>query len=242
MVDLRSKVPELSWKMVADDRWLPFTGLVLAGFLALAPLAGPSNYLLHITVLVFVYVTLGLGLNIVVGFAGLLDLGYVAFYAVGAYSYALLSIQYGIPFWAALLVGAVLAAIIGVILGWPTIRTRGDYLALVTLGFGEMIRLLLRNWNEVTNGPRGLMNIAPPALGDFVFSTPLHFYYLGLLLAVCVSLIAWRVKFSAVGVQLTAIKDDEDAASAIGINPLRWKLYAFAVGASVAGLAGVFFS
>jgi branched-chain amino acid transport system permease protein len=242
MFDLRSKVPALSWKMVADDRWLPFTGLVLAGFLALIPLTGPSNYLLHITVLVFVYVTLGLGLNIVVGFAGLLDLGYVAFYAVGAYSYALLSNQYGIPFWAALVVGAVLAAIIGVILGWPTIRTRGDYLALVTLGFGEMIRLLLRNWNEVTNGPRGLMNIAPPAVGDFVFLTPLHFYYLGLLLAVCVSLIAWRVKFSAVGVQLTAIKDDEDAASAIGINPLRWKLYAFAVGASVAGLAGVFFA
>lgn len=242
MVNLAARLSFNSLKKVADDRALPTTGFLFAIILAVLPFTGPSNYLLHLAVLVFVYVTLGLGLNIVVGFAGLLDLGYVAFYAVGAYSYALLSYHYQLSFWFALPIGAGLAAIIGVALGWPTIRTRGDYLALVTLGFGEMIRLLLRNWNEVTNGPRGLMNISPPAIGGFLFSAPLHFYYLGLLLAVFTTVIAWRVKFSGVGLQLSAIKDDEDAASAVGINPLRWKLYSFAVGAFIAGLAGVFFA
>jgi branched-chain amino acid transport system permease protein len=215
-----------------------------AAFLALAflPAIKPSNYLLHIAVLIFVYVALGIGLNIVVGLAGLLDLGYVAFYAVGAYSYALLSTYYQFPSIALFLIGGCMAAVIGVLLGWPTIRTRGDYLALVTLAFGEMIRLLLRNWDAVTNGPRGIMDVPPPRIASFTFSTPTDYYYLGLGLGVMSLLLFWRVKHSAVGLQLAAIRDDEDAATAIGINPVRWKLYAFALGAFVAGLAGVFFA
>jgi branched-chain amino acid transport system permease protein len=227
---------------IAHKRRLLIAGPLTFGTLALLPLLGLNNYLLHIAVLVFVYVALGLGLNIVVGLAGLLDLGYVAFYAVGAYSYALLSIRYHIPFPLAVIIGAGLAALIGVILGWPTIRARGDYLALVTLGFGEMVRLLIRNADSLTNGPRGLMNVPPPSLAGAVFSTPTNYYYLGLLLAAVVLTIFWRVKQSAAGQQLVAIRDDEHAAAAIGINPVRWKLYAFALGAFVAGLAGVFFA
>jgi branched-chain amino acid transport system permease protein len=230
------------WQLGASEGTLPLIGLVVATILALLPAFGLSNYLLHILVLVFVYVSLGLGLNIVVGFAGLLDLGYVAFYAIGAYTYALLSVHYHVSFIPALVIGACLAAAFGVVLGWPTIRTRGDYLALVTLGFGEIIRLILRNWDAVTNGPKGIMSIPSPVIAGVTFSTPTHFYYLGLALAALTLTISWRVKYSAVGCQLAAIRDDEDAASAIGINPVRWKLYAFAFGAFVAGMAGVFFA
>jgi len=237
-----SAILPLDWGKLTAERRLPLTALALALALAAFPLTGPSNYLLHVIVLVFVYVSLGMGLNIVVGFAGLLDLGYVAFYAVGAYSYALLSLHYQIPFIPALLVGAGLAALIGVLLGWPTIRTRGDYLALVTLGFGEIIRLLLRNWDSLTNGPRGLMNIPSPSVMGFTFSNPARFYYLGLLLGMFSICFSWKIKYSDVGQQLAAIQDDEVAAASIGINPARWKLYAFALGAFVAGMSGVFFA
>jgi branched-chain amino acid transport system permease protein len=227
--------------LFTDER-LRFAGGGVFLTLALLPLLGFSNYTLHVCVLVFVYVTLSLGLNVVVGLAGLLDLGYVAFYAIGAYTYALLSAHYHLPFPLSLLLGAALAAAAGVVLGWPTIRARGDYLALVTLGFGEIIRLLMRNWDTVTNGPRGLMDVPPPRLAGFVFATPVHYYYLGLCMAAGTFALIWKVKRSAVGQQLTAIRDDEDAATAIGINPVRWKLYAFAVGAFAAGVAGVFFA
>jgi len=225
----------------SEDHVPVFAGIVFAA-LTLLPFCDVSSYVLHISVLVFVYVTLGLGLNMVVGLAGLLDLGYVAFYAVGAYSYAILSVDYHLPFPVALIVGALLAAISGVALGWPTIRARGDYLALVTLGFGEIIRLLLRNWDSLTNGPRGLMDVPPPRLAGVQLSTPISYYYLGLLIGAAAFTLFWRVKRSAVGQQLAAIRDNEDAATAIGINPVRWKLYAFAVGALVAGVAGAFFA
>lgn len=224
------------------EEHLLVSGLSVVALLALLPFIGADNYVLHVAVLVFVYAGLGLGLNIVVGLAGLLDLGYIAFYAVGAYSYALLSAHYQIPFLAAIFVGAMLSAVIGVILGWPTIRSRGDYLALVTLGFGEMIRLLLRNSNSLTNGPRGIMDVPAPRVIGFTFSTPVQSYYLGLLLVATSVVVFWRVKYSAAGQQLIAIRDDEGAAESIGINPVRWKLYAFALGAFVAGLAGVFFA
>jgi len=216
-------------------------GIPVAVTLCVMPFLGPSNYFLHVATLVFVYVTLGLGLNVVVGLAGLLDLGYIAFYAVGAYTYALLS-QTGVAFVPAILVAAVAACVIGVVLGWPTIRTRGDYLALVTLGFGEMIRLIARNWYSVTNGPQGLMNIPPPSLGGLQVRTPLAFYYLGLVFATTAVALFGRIKRSSVGTLLAAIGDDEDGAAACGVNPVRWKLYAFAVGASFAGVAGVFFA
>jgi branched-chain amino acid transport system permease protein len=231
-----------AWRVALSEERLPLAGAFVVLTLALLPLAGPSNYLLHILVLVFVYVSLGQGLNVVVGFAGLLDLGYVAFYAIGAYTYALLSLNAGVSFLPALAAGATLAALFGVILGWPTIRTRGDYLALVTLGFGEIIRLVLRNWVAVTNGPKGLMGLPAPRVLGVSLNTPGYYYYLGLLLGTAALALAWRVKYSAVGQQLAAIRDDEDAATSVGINPVRWKLYAFATGAFVAGAAGVFFA
>jgi branched-chain amino acid transport system permease protein len=135
-----------------------------------------------------------------------------------------------------------MAAAIGLFLGWPTIRTRGDYLALVTLGFGEMIRLLMRNWVDVTNGPQGLMNVPPPSVAGLVVSSPVAYYYLGLLFCTFTLTLFARVKRSSVGLQLTAIRDDEGAAAAVGVDPVRWKLYAFALGALVAGVAGAFFA
>jgi branched-chain amino acid transport system permease protein len=225
------------------ERWRSTAACVIALLaLGIFPLFNPGNYLLHVGALFFVYATLGLGLNIVVGLAGLLDLGYVAFYAVGAYGFALLTTRMDASFLVAALAAVATATLIGIVLGWPTIRTSGDYLALVTLGFGEMIRLLLRNWVAVTNGPQGLMNIPAPTFGGMVFATPLRYYYLGSIVCVVISLLFWRVKQSSAGLQLNAIRDDEVAAAALGINPVRWKLYAFALGAMVAGIAGVFFA
>src|SRR5205807_10111235 len=128
--------------------------LAVLSVLASVPLLGTGNYLLHIAALAFVYVALGLGLNIVVGLTGLLDLGYIGFYAVGAYGYALLTSRLGFSFTLAIVISTLLTAVVGIILVWPTIRTRGDYLALVTLGFGEMIRLLAGNWVSLTYGPQ----------------------------------------------------------------------------------------
>lgn len=210
--------------------------------LALIPATAASPYMLHVTVLVFLYAMLGLGLSVVVGLAGLLDLGYVAFYAVGAYSYALLNVHFDIPFVIALPIGGVLASLFALTIGWPTIRTRGDYLALVTLGFGEMVRLVIRNSDGVTNGPRGLMGIDAPSIGAAQASTPTAFFYIGLLLAAATMCLFWSLMRSNVGLHLAAIRDDEDAAAVIGVRPIRWKLYAFGVGAFIAGVAGVFFA
>jgi branched-chain amino acid transport system permease protein len=219
-----------------------------------------------------IYVLLALGLNVVVGYAGLLDLGYVAFYAIGAYAYALLaSPQLGlhVPFWLVLPVAPLLAALFGVLLGAPTLRLRGDYLAIVTLGFGEVIRILLNNLDTVTNGPRGVINIDPatldvtrlpaksvadarlllyPPLPDILhwlpltLSSPVQYYYLILVLCVGAIVVSWRMERSRIGRAWAAIREDEDAAETMGINKTTIKLLAFAMGASTAGFSGVIFS
>ncbi len=205
------------------------------------------------------YVFLALGLNIVVGFAGLLDLGYIAFYAVGAYVYALLaSPHFGLhwPFWGILPIGAVTACLFGVLLGAPTLKLRGDYLAIVTLGFGEIIRIFLNNLNapvNITNGAQGITLIDPIAIGGFKFtgttqllglsiSGPQKYYFL--LLALCLAVIAinLRLQHSRIGRAWQAIREDEIAAKAIGINTRNVKLLAFAMGASFGGIAGGIFS
>ncbi len=208
---------------------------------ALIPL-GMNRYYIDVLTQVGTYITLALGLNIVVGLAGLLDLGYIAFYAVGAYSYGLLSTRAGLSFWEVLPVGALLAAVFGVLLGIPVLRLRGDYLAIVTLGFGEMIRITLNNWDSVTRGPNGIIGIARPTIWGFTFSQPIHYYYLILAIVVLTIFVVDRLNRSRIGRAWTAMRDDEVAAEAMGIDLMKTKLLAFGLGATWAGLAGVFFA
>ena len=205
------------------------------------------------------YVFLALGLNIVVGFAGLLDLGYIAFYAVGAYTYALLaSPHFGLhwPFWVILPIGAAVACFFGVLLGSPTLKLRGDYLAIVTLGFGEIVRIFLNNLNapiNVTNGPQGITLIDTVAFGDFRFSGtsqvlgvslsgPQKYYFLLVALAIFVIIINLRLQNSRIGRAWMAIREDEIAAKAMGINTRNLKLLAFGMGATFGGVSGAMFA
>jgi branched-chain amino acid transport system permease protein len=204
-----------------------------------------GNYWTQVLGDIGIYVMLGIGLNVVVGFAGLLDLGYVAFYAIGAYGYALLaSPQFGIhiPFWLMLPICVALAAGGGALLGIPVLRMRGDYLAIVTLGFGEIIRIVLNNLDPVTNGPRGLLRIDPPFIGNFAVNNPMRWYYMilaGIFLSV---FIADRLNNSRIGRAWVAMREDQDAAAVMGISILKYKLLAFAIGASFAGIGGAIFA
>ncbi|QJR13421.1 ABC transporter permease subunit [Usitatibacter palustris] len=213
----------------------------------------------RITNLAILFVLLSLGLNIVVGFAGLLDLGYIAFYAVGAYVYALLAgphFNIHWPWWAILPMGAAVACFFGVILGAPTLKLRGDYLAIVTLGFGEIVRIFMNNLSEpfnLTNGPKGLATIDPvnffgvsfgntSTFGPLVFNEAMKYYYLLLAILMVVIVVNLRLQDSRIGRAWEAIREDEIAARAMGINTTRMKLLAFAMGASFGGIAGGLFS
>jgi branched-chain amino acid transport system permease protein len=236
------------------------TALIAAALLALPfALAYAGTAWVRIANFAMLYVMLALGLNIVVGFAGLLDLGYVAFYAVGAYTYALLaSPQFNLhlPFWIILPIGAAVAALFGVLLGTPTLKLRGDYLAIVTLGFGEIIRIFLNNLSRpinITSGPQGIAGIDPFSIGPFSFakpqtilgldfSGPIKYYYLLLAAVIVVIVINVRLQNSRIGRAWEAIREDETAARAMGIDTMHLKLLAFAMGASFGGLAGGMFS
>ena len=247
------------------SKWLTprsILGVVLIGAALIAlPFVAAMGGQAWVRILNFaiLYVFLALGLNIVVGFAGLLDLGYIAFYAVGAYVYALLaSPHFGLhwPFWVILPLGALVTCFFGVLLGSPTLKLRGDYLAIVTLGFGEIIRIFLNNLNapiNVTNGAQGITLIDPVAIGGFKFagttqvlgvslSGPQKYYYLLIVLAILVIIINLRLQHSRIGRAWQAIREDEIAAKAVGINTRNIKLLAFAMGASFGGVAGGIFS
>jgi branched-chain amino acid transport system permease protein len=237
--------------------WIGIALLLLALPFATEALLGRSW--VRILAVALLFVMLALGLNIVVGFAGLLDLGYIAFFAVGAYSYALLaSPQLGIhwPVLVLLPLGAALAALFGILLGAPTLRLRGDYLAIVTLGFGEIIRLFMNNLNRpvnITNGPQGITLIDPIQIGGvslaksheiagLTFSAVHNYYYVFLLCAVLTIVVSLRLERSRIGRAWVAIREDELAASAMGINTRNLKLLAFAMGASFGGIAGGLFA
>lgn len=204
-----------------------------------------SSYQTNIMTTAMMYVVLGLGLNIVVGLAGLLDLGYVAFYAVGAYSYALLNHHYHVDFWLALPIGGGMAAIFGVLLGFPVLRLRGDYLAIVTLGFGEIIRLILENWNEFSKGPSGIANIERPPFFGLELSLEqsiIYIYYLMIAFVVFTIFVVNRLQNSRLGRAWLALREDEIACQAMGIDKTKTKLVAFSLGAFWAGIIGVVFA
>ena len=204
-----------------------------------------STYQTNIMATALIYVVLGLGLNIVVGLAGLLDLGYVAFYAVGAYSYALLNYHFGLGFWVALPIGAMLGATFGILLGFPVLRLRGDYLAIVTLGFGEIIRLILENWNEFSFGPSGIANIPRPGFFGVDMSletATVYIYFLMIAMTLFTIFVVNRLQNSRIGRAWIALREDEIACQAMGIDKTRTKLTAFALGATWAGMVGVIFA
>ena len=235
--------------------------IMLAGALLILPfvLGMAGTAWVRITNFAVLYVLLALGLNIVVGFAGLLDLGYIAFFAVGAYVYALLaSPHFGLhlPFWFILPIAAIVACIAGVLLGAPTLRLRGDYLAIVTLGFGEIVRIFMNNLSNpinITNGPKGINLIDPfrigpvnfgvsDTLGGLIVSGPIKYYYFLLAVLLLVIVVNRRLKDSRIGRAWVAIREDEVAAKAAGINTRNIKLLAFAMGASFGGISGGIFA
>lgn len=257
--------PHDTWRerMSSAAGWALAPALVVFAFtLPLNPYS--DRYIMDLGILVLTYVMLGWGLNIVVGLAGLLDLGYVAFYAVGAYSYALLAQHFGLSFWICLPLAGILAAFWGIILGFPVLRLRGDYLAIVTLAFGEIIRVVLLNWYQFTGGPDGLSSIPRPTFfglefkrfpgeGETTFHTffglefsSLHrivfLYYVILVLALITNFVTIRLRRLPIGRAWEAMREDEIACKALGINTVATKLSAFAIGAMFGGFAGSFFA
>ncbi|AMQ88575.1 MULTISPECIES: high-affinity branched-chain amino acid ABC transporter permease LivM [Marinobacter] len=258
---LAGREPMPQAKRVKLESWA-LTGIIV---LALFWPFFVSRGSVDLATLVLIYVMLALGLNVVVGLAGLLDLGYVAFYAVGAYTFALLSQYMGISFWMALPIGALLAALFGLVLGFPVLRLRGDYLAIVTLGFGEIIRILLNNWTSITGGPNGIGGIPEPTLFGMEFgrrvkeegNTSFHetfgiaysgehkvifLYLIALVLAVITALVIRRLMRMPVGRAWEALREDEIAARSLGLSRTAVKLSAFTIGAFFAGFAGTVFA
>ena len=230
-------------------------------FALMLPLGG-SRYYVDLATLVLTYIMLGWGLNVVVGLAGLLDLGYVAFYAVGAYSYALLAESFGLGFWTCLPLAGLLAAFAGILLGFPVLRLRGDYLAIVTLAFGEIVRIVLINWVSLTHGPNGITSIPRPTLFGLAFSMDggegtfagffniepetiqrvTFLYYVILALALMTNWFTLRLRRTPLGRAWEALREDETACRSLGIDVTVTKLTAFGIGAMFGGFAGAFFA
>lgn len=243
----------------------------LIGWIGLAialaiPFMFQSRSTIDLATLVLLYIMLGWGLNIVVGLAGLLDLGYVAFYAVGAYAFAILAREFGVSFWICLPLAAILAAFAGLVLGFPVLRLRGDYFAIVTLGFGEIIRIILENWSDFTGGPDGIRSIPDPSFFGFAAFVPeqtpgglipfhelfgmeyspmqriIFLYYLILVLAIVVNLVSIRLRNLPMGRAWEALREDDIACQSLGINRRNIKLTAFTISAAFGGIAGAFFA
>jgi branched-chain amino acid transport system permease protein len=252
------------WRAHVARWFVPFAiGFVIAYPLivvALKGLGGSVKWIDNFGIQILIYVMLGWGLNIVVGLAGLLDLGYVAFYAVGAYSYALLAKTFGLSFWVLLPLAGILSSFWGILLGFPVLRLRGDYLAIVTLAFGEIIRMVIVNWVDLTNGYAGITGIPRPTLFGIPFTaaddgfaavfglefSPIYrvifLYYIILALALLTAFVTVRLRRLPVGRAWEALREDEIACRSLGINTTNTKLTAFAMGAMFAGFAGSFFA
>ena len=226
--------------MQASRRWHRPAGVALLVAAAALP-AIASNYIVDVGLTIATYSILGLGLNIVVGYAGLLDLGYAAFFAIGAYTTALLETLLHFSFWETLPFSLVFAGASGIVIGYPTLRLRSDYLAIVTLGFGEITRIVATNL-DITGGPNGIFGIASPSLFGFEISSPRAVYELGIAFLVLVLVFAIRLGQSRLGRAWTSIREDETAAEAVGVPTLRVKMLAYVMGALIGGLAGSLFA
>jgi branched-chain amino acid transport system permease protein len=254
-----------SWSFLRPNWAEPLVLAAMIAFAVALPLLPfAERNLIDRSTLILIYVLLATGLNIVVGLAGLLDLGYVAFYAVGAYAYALLTQDLGLTFWTAMPIAGLFASAFGLLLGFPVLRLRGDYLAIVTLGFGQIVHTVLVNWTELTGGPNGISGIVRPSFFGLSFAavppegetsfadyfglefSPDHriyfLYYVVLAIALLAGLFVWRLKRLPLGRALEALREDETAAVALGLNPTTIKLSAFALGAFIAGIAGSLFA
>ena len=199
------------------------------------------DYILHILILIGIYAIFAMSLNIQVGVTGLFNFGHVAFFGIGAYTSALLTLK-GWPFEAGCILGACVAGLSGFLLGLPALRLRGDYFAITTLGFGEIIRIVLNNLDPVTNGPRGLLRIDPPRLGNITIDSPVGWYYVILAGIFLSAFVADRLNNSRIGRAWIAMREDQDAAAIMGIPILKTKLLAFVIGASFAGIGGAIFA
>jgi branched-chain amino acid transport system permease protein len=231
-------------RVIEDPKIYRLMLILVAVFFILSPFF-LSTYHTNVLTTALMYIVLGLGLNIIVGLTGLLNLGYVAFYAAGAYCYALLNRHFGWGFWPALPLGALTGIIFGLLLALPLMRLRGDYLAIVTLGFGEITRLILENWNAFSFGPSGISNISPPGLFGItltIHDVTIYLYFLMLGLCLLTIFVVRRLQDSRIGRAWIAIREDETASQAMGIDTARAKRTAFAVGAGWAGMAGVIFA
>ena len=228
------RIPEIPYN-------LKFLIIGLLLFIVFLPLI-VKDYYIDVAILAGIYIILALGVNVVIGFSGLLHLGFAAFYAIGAYSNALLTTRLGMGFWGALPLTLLFTSVSGLILAFPALRLRGDYLAIVTLGFGEIIRLILNNWDSLTRGPNGISNIPAPFISGIEFKGLLSYYYLVLVSALIAIFIVRRVYYSRIGRAWLSIREDEVAAEAMGINATKYKFLAFIFGAFWAGLAGALFA
>lgn len=226
------------------SKW--YVKLVLVSACLMMPLIVPSNYAMRVIIYIGLYVVLALGLNVVMGFTGLLNIGHAAFYAVGAYTTAILMVKYGISFWLTVPIGMIFGIVLGIVIGFPTLRVRDDYLAIVTLGFGQIVYIIANNWMGLTRGPRGIPGIPAPRIGfsDFqiaIDSYPAYYYLI--LLFVFISIYACvRIKDSRVGLAWMAIREDEDVAAVMGVNLVYYKTIAFGFSAALGALAGSFFA
>lgn len=229
----------LGARKLTNARWFVPAVLILA---AVLPLAVSSQYWLRVAVVAGIYCIYALGLNLIAGYTGQLSLGHSAFAGIGAYTSALLALRMGLPFWVTIPAAAAMAGLFGLFLGIPVLRLRGDYLAIVTIAFGELVRLVFLNWNALTRGPMGLPNIPKPVIFGYVLKTNLSFYYLVLLLVVVSVLLLTRLVNSRVGRALIAIRENEIAAQQMGISITELKVKAFVIGSLMAGVAGAVFA
>lgn len=211
---------------------------VLVLLLFLPTLSGENYYFLHISIMVGIFVILAQGLNILFGYAGQISIGHAAFYAIGAYASALLAARLSFPFWASSLLSLLFTGLVGFLLGLTCLRLRGEYLAITTVAFGEIVQVILTQWEEVSGGPEGFLNIPKAHIGSFLFDTPVRFYYLTLFITLLSLVLARNLTSFKLGRSFRSVRDDPLAANILGVDTTKVKLIAFVLSAAYSGLAG----